>query len=83
MKPRRSTLTGIAEAFEIRVEDLEALAEVPDANIEESLAKEDPELAALISQIPLLSTEQKEALRVMLRSMVGFQKVRQVTTAAS
>tara|TARA_Y100000114_G_scaffold155648_1_gene180361 strand:- start:1389 stop:1823 length:435 start_codon:yes stop_codon:yes gene_type:complete len=82
MLPRRSTLKAFAEAFEIQLEDLEALAQVPDTNIEERLAKEDPDLAALISQIPLLSGEQKEALRVMLRSMIGFQKVRQVTKAA-
>lgn len=83
MTPRRATLKAFAEAFEIKLEDLEALAQVPDANVEERLAKEDPDLAALISQIPLLSEEQKEALRVMLRSMIGFQKVRQVTKAAS
>ena len=83
MKPRRSTLKGLAEAFEIRVEDLEALAEVPDTNIEERLAKDDPDLAALISQIPLLSEEQKEALRVTLRSMIAHQKVLEATRAAS
>jgi transcriptional regulator with XRE-family HTH domain len=83
MQPRRSTMKALAEAFEINLEDLEALAQVPDTNIEERIAKDDPDLAALISQIPLLSGEQKEALRVMLRSMIGFQKVRQVTKAAS
>lgn len=83
MKPRRATMKGLAEAFGIRVEDLEALAEVPDSNIEERLAKDDPDLAALISQIPLLSEEQKEALRVTLRSMIAHQKVLEVTRAAS
>lgn len=79
MQPRRSTL----KTFEIDVDDLEALAQVPEKNIEERIAKEDPDLAALISQIPLLSSDQKQALRVTLRSMVAYQKVRQVTGAAS
>jgi transcriptional regulator with XRE-family HTH domain len=83
MQPRRSTLTGIAHAFGIEVEDLEALVQVPDKNIEERIAKDDPDLAALISQIPLLSSDQKDALRVTLRSMIAYQKVRQVTGAAS
>ncbi len=83
MTPRRATLSGIAEAFDVQIEDLEALAQVPEKNIEERLAKEDPDLAALISQIPLLSDDQKDALRVTLRSMIAYQKVRQVTGAAS
>lgn len=83
MQPRRGTLTGIAEAFEIQLEDLEALAQVPGRNIEDQIAKEDPDLAALISQIPLLSPDQRDALRVTLRSMIAYQKVRQVTGAAS
>ncbi len=83
MQPRRPTLQAIANAFEIKLEDLEALAQVEGTNIEDKLAKEDPDLAALISQIPLLSSHQKEALRVTLRSMIGFQKVREFTGAAS
>jgi len=83
MTPRRGTLTGIAEAFGIKTEDLEALAKVPEKNIEDRLAKEDPELAALISQIPLLSDEQRDALRITLRSMVAHQKVIEFTNAAS
>ena len=81
MTPRRGTLKGLAEAFQVSVDDLEALATVPEKNIEERLAKEDPDLAALISQIPLLSNDQREALRVTLRSMIAYQKVRQVTSA--
>ena len=83
MKPRRSTMKAIADVFEISLEDLEALAQVPDRNIEERIAKDDPDLAVLISQIPLLNSEQRDALRVTLRSMIAYQKVRQVTRAAS
>lgn len=82
MIPRRGTLNALAEAFSVNVDDLEALASVPDKNIEERIAKEDPDLAALISQIPLLSDDQRDALRVTLRSMIAYQKVRQVTSAA-
>lgn len=83
MQPRRSTLRSIAEVFGLQLEDLEALAKVPEKNIEERLSKEDPDLAVLISQIPLLSEDQKDALRVTLRSMVAYQKMREFTKAAS
>ena len=79
VQPHRSTLKAVAEAFGIELDDLEALAQMPEVDITEKLAKQDPDLAALISQIPLLSEPQTEALRVFLRSMVAYQKVRLAT----
>lgn len=79
MQPRRSTVKALAEAFEIQPDDLEALALVPDDETSTQLAQEDPELAALFSQVSILSPAQKEAVRVTLRSMIAYQKVRQVT----
>ena len=79
MQPRRSTIKAFAEAFEIQPEDLEALASLSEEDANSKLTQEDPDLAALISQIPLLSTAQREAIRVTLRSMIAYQKVRQVT----
>lgn len=79
--PHRSTLKGIATVFGIELEDLESLAQIPEPDLSDKLAKHDPDLAALISQIPLLSEPQTEALRVFLRSMIAYQKVRQVTDA--
>lgn len=82
MQPRRSTLKAISEVFGVSLEDLEALASVPEKNIEERIAKEDPDLAALISQIPLLSDDHREALRITLRSMIAHQKLRQVASSS-
>ena len=83
MTPRRGTLESLADALEVRLEDLESLALVPDKNIGDRLAQEDPDLAILVSQIPLLTEEQKHALRITLRSMIGFQKVREFTTVSA
>ncbi len=82
MTPRHSTLAAIAEALGIQLEDLESLARVSEPDVSETLAKEDPDLAVLISQIPLLSQPQKDALKVTIRSMVGYQKVREFTAAS-
>lgn len=82
MHPRHSTLKAIAEALEIEIDDLEALARVQETDVSEALAKEDPDLALLISQIPLLSKAQRDALKITIRSMVGYQKVREFTGAA-
>ena len=79
MQPRRSTIKALAEAFEIEPDDLETLATMSEEDSSSSLSQEDPDLAALISQIPLLSQAQREAIRVTLRSMIAYQKVRQVT----
>ena len=81
VQPHRSTLKAVAEVFGIELDDLEALAQIAEPDLTEKLAKQDPDLAALISQIPLLSEPQTEALRVFLRSMIAYQKVRQVTDA--
>ena len=81
VQPHRSTLKVVAGVFGIELDDLEALAHIAEPDITEKLAKQDPDLAALISQIPLLSEPQTEALRVFLRSMIAYQKVRQATGA--
>lgn len=81
VQPHRSTLKAIAEAFGIELDDLEALARIAEPDITDKLAKQDPDLAALISQIPILNEQQTEALRVFLRSMIAYQKVRQATDA--
>ena len=83
MQPRRSTIKALANAFEIGFEDLEALALISDDDASVQINQSDPDLAALISQIPLLSEQQKDALRVTLRSMIAYQKVRQATGAAA
>ena len=75
MQPRRSTLERIADAFEISVDDVLALAGTDTQVLTHQLSEEDPELAALMSQVPLLGEEQKEALRVFLRSMVTCQRL--------
>ena len=79
MQPRRSTIKALAGAFEISFEDLEALALLPDDDASVQLNQADPDLAALITQIPLLSEQQREALRVTLRSMIACQRMREVT----
>ncbi len=81
VQPHRSTLKVVAGVFGIELDDLEALAHIPEPDITEKLAKQDPDLAALLSQIPLLSEPQTEALRVFLRSMIAYQKVQQATGA--
>tara|TARA_B100000678_G_scaffold108885_1_gene91227 strand:+ start:822 stop:1205 length:384 start_codon:yes stop_codon:yes gene_type:complete len=82
MQPRRSTLEKIAEVFEIGVEDLLALAEKDTRVLGQQLSEEDPELAALMSQVPLLTDEQKEALRVFLRSMVTCQRLQTLASGS-
>ncbi len=72
MKPRPATLERLAEVFGITIEDL---VETAQADMPLSWAKEDPELAGLVQQIPLLDDEQKNALRSVLRSMVACQQV--------
>ena len=69
MQPRRSTLEKIAEVFEIGVEDLLALAEKDTRVLGQQLSEEDPELAALMSQVPLLTDEQKDAILAFLLTL--------------
>ena len=75
MQPRRSTLERVAEVFGIAIDDVLALAGADTQTLTQQLSEDDPELAALMSQVPLLGEEQKEALRVFLRSMVTFQRL--------
>ena len=82
MQPRRSTLEKIAEVFKISIEDLLALAEKDTRALGQQLSEEDPELAALMSQVPLLTEEQKEALRVFLRSMVTCQRLQTLASGS-
>lgn len=79
-QPRRSTIETVAEALEVDPEDLEHSPVFEEDNAIVKMAKEDPDLASLFAQISLLSPKQKEAIRVTLRSMISYQKVRQVTT---
>ena len=75
MQPRRSTLERVAEVFGIAIDDVLALAGADTQTLTQQLSEDDPELAALMSQVPLLGEEQKEALRVFLRSMVTCQRL--------
>lgn len=84
MQPRRSTVQALATAFEVQADDLETLALLPPDNSRSArLAQEDPDLAALFSQVSLLSTAQREAVRVTLRSMLACQKMREVANSAA
>lgn len=84
MQPRRSTIQALAKSFGIKSDDLEALALLPAADDNAAqLAQEDPELAALFSQVSLLSDAQREAVRVTLRSMLACQRMREVANSAA
>lgn len=80
MQPRRSTLEAFANVFGTDVEDLQALAGVNERGLARQLSEEDPDLAALMSQVPLLEDEQKDALRVFLRSMVTCQRLQSLAS---
>lgn len=79
-RPRSSTIETLAKALGVDPEDLEHSPVFEEDNPLSKMAKEDPDLAALFAQVSLLSPKQKEAIRVTLRSMISYQKVRQVTT---
>lgn len=84
MQPRRSTIQALATSFGIKAQDLLALASLPPVDDGSSqLAQEDPELAALFSQASLLTSAQREAVRVTLRSMLACQKMREVADSAA
>ena len=78
-RPRASTLETFAEALGVSIEDLESNPIFEEENPVAKMAQEDPEMASLFAQISLLSPKQKEAVRVTLRSMISYQKVRRVT----
>lgn len=80
MQPRRSTLEKLAEVFQLNVEDLLTLAGINGRDLSQRLAEEDPDLAALMSQVPLLQNEQKEALRVFLRSMLTCHRLQSLAS---
>lgn len=80
MHPRRSTLEVFAKVFGTDVEDLQALAGMNERGLARQLSEEDPDLAALMSQVPLLEDEQKDALRVFLRSMVTCQRLQSLAS---
>ena len=80
LQPRRSTLEAFANVFETDVDDLQALAGMNERGLARQLSEEDPDLAALMSQVPLLEDEQKSALRVFLRSMVTCQRLQSLAS---
>jgi len=72
-RPRPRALEELAQAFEVKVEDL--LMESPLGPLEEL---DDPELRELLSFLPKLGPHKREALKVMLKDMVAcyqFSKV--------
>lgn len=75
LQPRRATLEAFAKIFETDVGDLQTLAGVNERGLARQLSEDDPDLAALMSQVPLLENDQKDALRVFLRSMVTCQRL--------
>ncbi len=80
LQPRRSTLEALAKVFGTQLEDLQALAGMNERGLARQLSEEDPDLAALMSQVPLLEDEQKDALRVFLRSMVTCQRLQSLAS---
>lgn len=80
LQPRRATLEAFAKVFGTDVEDLLILAGVNERGLARQLSEEDPDLAALMSQVPLLEDEQKDALRVFLRSMVTCQRLQSLAS---
>ncbi|MEW6277771.1 MAG: helix-turn-helix domain-containing protein [Candidatus Eremiobacterota bacterium] len=75
MKPRPNTLERLAEVLDASIDDLLAAA---DTEITLSWAKDDPELAGLLLQIPILDEEQRNALKAVLRSMVACQEIQRI-----
>lgn len=69
-QPRRSTVEKLAEVFEVDSNVFHLGGETTVS----TLAEEDPELAELIAQVSLLDTEQRQALRTTLKSMLMCRK---------
>lgn len=76
MRPRPRTLEKLAEVLDSSAEELVAA----ESQNPPDWAGDDPELAELLTQIPMLDEEQRQALRTFLRSMVTCQEVRRVTS---
>ena len=78
MKPRHKTLERIAEVFGITVDDL---IQPSQSTIATDVIKIDPELGKLLSQIDILSEDQRGALRTFLHSMITCQQIQRLTSA--
>lgn len=76
MQPRPRTVERLSTVFEVSTEELLAAAEPV---VTGDWAKQDPELKDLLNHIPMLSDDQRHALRTFLRSMVVCQQIQQLT----
>ncbi|MEW6283593.1 MAG: helix-turn-helix transcriptional regulator [Candidatus Eremiobacterota bacterium] len=77
IRPRVKTLERMAQALGVTIDMLTAAAE---GDVPTGIAREDPELADLLSQLPLLDEDQRHALRTFLRSMIACQQVQRITS---
>jgi len=77
IQPRPKTLEKFAEVLGVSADILTAAA---SGDLPSGIAKDDPELADLLTQVPLLDEEQRQALRTFLRSMVACQQVQMITS---
>lgn len=71
MRPRQKAIERLAEIFDVSVGSLLA----PEQDVPPRLLREDPELAQLLSQVSELGEEQRDALRMVLRSMLTCQQL--------
>jgi transcriptional regulator with XRE-family HTH domain len=71
MRPRSKTLEKLAELFGVQLDELVA----SESEVSAQLARDDPELAELVVQIPTLDQEEKAALRLFLRSMLTCKQM--------
>jgi len=74
MRPRTKALEKLAEVFGVTLDELTA----SENEVSAQLAKEDPELADLVVQIPSLDQEERAALRLFLRSMLTCKQMEQL-----
>lgn len=78
MKPRPRTLERLASALGVTPEELKTSTE---ASVPNEINQQEPELAQLLSKLPLLDGEQRQALTVFLRSMITCQQIQRLTAA--
>lgn len=71
IRPRQTTLEKLAEVFGVDVGQLVA----ENGALPQTFFDEDPELAELVAQLPRLNSEQRVALRTVLRSMLTCQQI--------
>jgi hypothetical protein len=69
VKPRRKILERLSTLFEVPLEELTPRNEVASA-MENPLLAKDPELNELILKVSQLGDEHRDALRVVLQSML-------------